>query len=64
MELGQNVSVTVSGSKLTIEVDLAVNLGPSSSGKSIMIASTGGNVPCSVPGSKPVSIGLNIYRKA
>lgn len=58
--VGQNVELRLDGNKLTITVDLSKQLGISGSGKSQIIASTGGNV--SVPGNESVKIGLNIYR--
>ena len=57
---GENVSMHVDGSVLVIEIDLGVSLGPSASGKSEIIASTGGNV--AVPGHEDVKVGLNVYR--
>jgi hypothetical protein len=56
----KNVKLNVTGNKLTIEVDLDQDFGPSSSGKSITIATTEGNV--AVPGQEEVKIGLNIYK--
>ena len=56
----KNVELEVEGNILTIKVDLTKEFGPSSSGKTIIIASTEGNV--SVPGREE-KIGLNIYRK-
>src|SRR5207245_634120 len=56
----KNVEMTVEGDKLVIVVDLRQELGISSSGKSIMIAGTEGNV--SVPGREDIKIGLNIYK--
>ena len=58
----QNVDMKVVGDKLTITVDLGEEGVPSSSGKSIVIATTRGNKP--VPKADGVIIGLNIYRKA
>jgi len=58
--VGQNVEMSLDGNKLTITVDLSKQFGVSGSGKSQIIASTGGNV--SVPGNEAVKIGLNIYR--
>jgi hypothetical protein len=55
----KNVKVTVQGNLLTITVDLTQNQGPSSSGKTDIIATTEGNV--SVPGREEVKLGLNIY---
>jgi hypothetical protein len=43
----KNVQMTVEGHRLTITVDLSKECGPSVSGKTILIASTEGNV--SVP---------------
>lgn len=55
----RNVEMKQDGSKLVITVDLSKNFGPSKSGKTIIVASTDGNVPAA-PG---VMVGLNIYRK-
>jgi len=55
----KNVEMTVEGNILTIRVDLTKDFGPSSSKKSIIIASTEGNV--SVPGREE-KVGLNVYR--
>ncbi len=56
----KNVELTVEGTMLTIKVDLSKEFGPSSSGKTIIIASTEGNV--SIP-DREEKIGLNIYKK-
>ena len=56
----KNVELTVDGMMLTIKVDLSKDFGPSSSGKTTIIASTEGNV--SIPGREE-KIGLNIYKK-
>jgi hypothetical protein len=55
----KNVEMTVAGNILTIKVDLTKEFGPSSSKKSIIIASTEGNV--SVP-DREEKVGLNVYR--
>lgn len=57
----KNVEMKVEGNILTIKVDLSKEFGLSSSGKSVIIASTEGNQ--SVEGKEEVKIGLNIYRK-
>jgi hypothetical protein len=44
-----------------IKVDLSKEFGPSSSGKTIIIASTEGNVP--VDGAEEIKVGLNVYKK-
>ncbi len=56
----KNVQMNVEGNQLVIKVDLNQEFGLSSSGKSITVASTEGNV--SVPGREEVKIGLNIYK--
>jgi hypothetical protein len=53
--------MSVEGNVLTVKVDLSKEFGPSSSGKTIIIASTEGNV--SIPGAEDKKIGLNVYRK-
>jgi hypothetical protein len=55
-----NVVFQVEGHRLVIVVDLSQEVGESSSGKSIILASSGGNV--SVPGFEDIKIGLNVYR--
>ncbi|MBL8968624.1 MAG: hypothetical protein JNG85_16585 [Spirochaetaceae bacterium] len=57
----KNVEMDLKGDKLTITVDITKEFGLSSSGKSLIIASTEGNV--SIPGKEEIKIGLNIYRK-
>jgi len=57
----KNVEMTLEGNILTITVDLTKEFGPSSSGKTLIIASTEGNV--SIPGHEEAKIGLNVYRK-
>ena len=57
----KNCEMKIAGNILTITVDLAKDFGKSASGKSIIIASTEGNV--SVPEKEDVKIGLNIYKK-
>ncbi len=57
----KNVEMTIEGNIMTIKVDLTKDFGPSSSGKTIIIASTEGNV--SVPDNEEKKIGLNVYKK-
>jgi hypothetical protein len=56
----KNVQMAVAGNILTITVDLTKEFGPSSSGKTIIIASTEGNI--AVP-EREEKIGLNVYRR-
>jgi hypothetical protein len=57
----KNVEMKVENSILSIKVDLSKEFGPSSSGKTIIIASTEGNI--SVPEKENIKIGLNVYKK-
>jgi hypothetical protein len=57
----KNIDMVVEGDVLTIKVDLSQRFGKSSSGKSIIIASTEGNQ--SIPSNDDIKIGLNIYTK-
>ncbi len=57
----KNVELAIDANILTIKVDLTKEFGPSSSGKTIIIASTEGNV--SIPGAEDKKIGLNVYKK-
>ena len=56
----KNVEMTLAGNILTITVDLTKEFGPSSSGKTIIVASTEGNI--AVP-ERDEKIGLNVYRR-
>ena len=56
----KNVEMSVEGTVLTITVDLSKEFGPSSTGKTIIVASTEGNV--TIP-DRQEKIGLNVYRK-
>lgn len=58
----KNVEAEVEGDELIIKVDLTKTYGMSSSGKSLVIATTEGNQ--SVPGRENVKFGLNIYTRA
>ena len=57
----KNVEMTVEENILTIKVDLTKEFGRSSSGKTIIVASTEGNV--SVPAHEEMKVGLNVYKK-
>ncbi len=56
----KNVQLNVEGTILTITIDLSKDFGPSSSGKTTIIATTEGNV--TFPGREE-KIGLNLYKK-
>lgn len=53
--------MTVEGNILTIKVDLTKEHGPSSSGKTIIVASTEGNI--TIDGHEKTKVGLNVYKK-
>jgi hypothetical protein len=59
-ECMKNVEMNIEGNILTIKVDLTKEFGVSSSGKSIIVASTEGNY--ALPGREE-KVGLNVYRK-
>lgn len=56
----KNVELSVEGTMLTIKIDLSKEFGPSASGRTIIIASTEGNV--TIP-NRQEKVGLNVYRK-
>jgi hypothetical protein len=57
------MTVEIKGNKLCIEIDLETPT-PSSSGKTLVVASTRGNtVTTAMVDGKPVTIGLNAYIK-
>ncbi len=56
----KNVEMKVEGNILTIRVDLSREYGPSSSGKTLIVASTEGNI--SIP-EREEKVGLNVYKR-
>jgi hypothetical protein len=55
----KNVRMEVDQDILTLFVDLTIEVGPSKSGKNMILATTGGN---QLVFSRPEKIGLNVYR--
>lgn len=55
----KNIIIKTEGTMLGLTIDLSKTQGPSKSGKSIVIATTGGNKEIA-PG---IYMGVNIYRK-
>ena len=55
-----NVQIEVQDNKAVITIDLTKDFGPSKSGKTIVVATTRGNVP--IPGSDTIKIGINCYK--
>ena len=56
-----NIEMFREGDILTIVVDLSKEYGPSSTGKTIVVASSKGNRE--LPDSPGIFMGLNIYKK-
>ena len=58
----RNIETSVSGNILTLKIDLTADKSESSSGKSLIIASTEGNV--SIDEAHPeIKMGINVYTK-
>jgi hypothetical protein len=57
----RNVEMKVAKGILTITVDLNKTIGPSKSGKTILIGSTDGNATV-VGHTEDVRVGLNVYK--
>lgn len=55
----ENILLSKDGDILTIKIDISKRNGKSSSGKSISVATTCGNV--AVPGAEHIKLGLNCY---
>jgi hypothetical protein len=55
-----NVLIEVKDNKAIITIDLGKDFGPSKSGKTIVVATTRGNVP--IPGAENIRIGINCYK--
>ena len=56
----ENIQIEVNDNKAVITIDLSKEFGPSKSGKTIVVATTRGNVP--IPGSDTIKIGINCYK--
>jgi hypothetical protein len=57
----QNIRMTRKKNLLVIEIDLGKDFGPSSSGKTVIVASSRGNTL--VPGTPDTYLGLNCFRR-
>ena len=56
----KNVQAEVKGKKLILTIDLTEDFGPSASGKTVIIGTTGGNKEV----AEGVFAGVNVYRYA
>ena len=57
----KNIEHKIEGNILTVKIDLSKDFGPSSSGKTIIIASTEGNPP--IKDGSPICMGINVYKR-
>ena len=57
---GTGFTLEVKDGKAILTIDLKNNGGPSKSGKSVVIATSGGNIE--IPNSGGAKLGLNVYR--
>lgn len=57
--IGKNIEAAVDGNILTLRIDLSARHGDSASGKTVIVATSGGNQ--AVPGGGGVVLGLNAY---
>ena len=61
MGKGSSLHVYEEGELLYIVVDTSKELGPSASGKTTLIASSGGNATLDLANGRQVKLGLNLY---
>ena len=62
---GDSIVLNVQAGILTLKIDTTKDIGPSASGKTIMIASSGGNKKINVGTDEAednIMLGLNLYR--
>lgn len=57
-----NMKTEVKGSMLTITIDLSKEIGPSKSGKTTLIASSGGNIAIAGAKGEQFKLGVNCYK--
>jgi len=62
MLASQNIETELDGNTLVMRVDLTKDLGPSSSGKTTLVASSRGNKIVEFNGEN-IFIGVNLYKK-
>lgn len=58
----ENIEMKQEGNILTIKIDTSKRFGKSTSGKSVVVATTGGNI--AVPGNESIKLGINCYTPA
>lgn len=60
-EKKKNCEMKVVNDKLVITIDLAKEFGPSNTGKTVIVASSGGSID--IPGHPGKKLGLNVFKK-
>jgi len=56
------VSISENNGVSTLKIEVPVSLRPSKSGKTMLVASSGGNITtAAIVDGKPVTVGLNAY---
>ncbi|MHA2113685.1 MAG: hypothetical protein ACW98W_19670 [Candidatus Hodarchaeales archaeon] len=58
----QNIKTELKGDKLHLTIDLGIELGESSSGKSMVVASTRGNQAVADSKGNQFKLGVNVYK--
>jgi hypothetical protein len=60
----ENVTISRKGKVLTITVDLSIEGKPSTSGKTLLIATTNGNAPIpeEATDTAPMFVGVNVFK--
>ena len=61
-KIGTNVEMEVVGNKMVITIDLTEEHGPSTSGKTVVVATTSGSRAVETPHGK-VLVGINVNKK-
>lgn len=59
--IGTNINCEIKDGIATLTIDLTKRLGPSKSGKTILVASTNGNI--GIPENEAIKLGINCYTK-
>ena len=59
----KNVEYKIEKNVLIVKIKLTEDFGPSSSGKTTIVASSEGNARIAEVDGKPVFFGLNVYKK-
>ena len=63
MKIGKldSIDMEINEGILTLRIDTTTNIGPSASGKTTLIASSGGNAAIQLEDGRQVKLGLNLF---